>query len=258
MLVPSREKRLRARGVKSYLFTRELPAESFYRVHDGLFVESPAMLFVRLAPRLTPTRRILLGMELCGTYSIAPGARGGIRSRHEICSPEEIRSTIDTLGRVDGKQLAKRVVGDILVGAASPFESKAALLLSLPRSKGGYELSGLELNHVVDLPRGVWPMTRCRQYRIDLFWPSAQVGLECESRAFHAADERLAADSARREVLLSLGLTTHALTWGMVADWKKLDWEARELAGLLGKRIPPSDNWFRGRQCELRGELGLP
>lgn len=61
-------------------YTGSYPAGSFLKLKDNIYLASPELLFCQMAQNLSIEKLLLLGFELCGTYSVYPESETGFIS----------------------------------------------------------------------------------------------------------------------------------------------------------------------------------
>ena len=68
-LVPKPEQVTRTSRLETHLWSHAIPRGSFIDLGNGIYLSSPAFLFMQMATELGEVELILLGLELCGSYS---------------------------------------------------------------------------------------------------------------------------------------------------------------------------------------------
>ncbi len=148
--VPAGSKRLGAEGVLNTTYCETaIPEKSFIDLGDGVCISGPELLFVEMASSLNPIERIVLGHELCGSFSRDPidPYNGPIAYGVDpITSVERIRAFVDGSSYVHGIDQASASLPYLNDNAWSPTESLVAALLRLPSSSLGYDIGDIELN----------------------------------------------------------------------------------------------------------------
>ena len=251
--VPEGARRAKARGLMRHRWHRGGERGSYVRVLKGVYVSSPAMLFLELAPDLRLEHLVELGYELCGGFTYSRG------SGFCPCLPAVAPATLERFARAAvrsrGREKAVRAASLVLVGAASPREAHVAMLLTLPPRLGGYGLRRPELNGVVLLDEASRRILGKRSLRCDLLWSQANVALEYESDQFHAGLPAYVADSKRRNVLKHLGIDVITLTNAEIKSEAAMDGLASGLARALGQRVRGSQPQGQMAKGRLRGLL---
>lgn len=256
--------------------SRPLPAGSFVEIADGVFVESPALIYARAARRLTFSQLVALGMELCGTYALSPSAldapmqQAGNESRrptqegatfdlHAVLSPLELRAYLSSLEAAVGTHVhgssigrAQQAAHHIYAESGSPMETVTYELACLPYSRGGYCLPVPVLNAKLD---GLGRRTSDSSfvaYRPDLLWWKGKLAFEYFGDNEHAGRE--ADDLNRIRRLEQLGFTVHILKVDDLVNPTVFDTYMREVADACGKRLRLPAN-FPQRRIQLLSEI---
>lgn len=254
-LAPDRGSRSQARGSVSHVWSAPLGARSLFMLQPGLCRTSPGLCFLHLAATLDPLGLLLLGYELLGTYAPCPTSPFGIRKRAPLANLEDLQGEIARAGTARGVDRARRSLGHMLPGAASPMEARLALMLTLPRRAGGYGLPAPLLNHTFDINGRSRAGADRRRYRGDLCWPDARVALEYDSDAAHTGSRRIAADARRRNALADRGIEVVGATRAQVSDPAELEALVQVVARKVGHRLRKPDPEQRRRREELHERL---
>lgn len=108
------------------------------------------------------------------------------------------------------------------LGAASPFEVEAYLLLGLPRALGGEGFCGIELNVKVMLSTSARAIVGKTRVYIDLLLSSPdgrrQVAIECQGKASHGRAGDGLRDADRMTALQAMDYDVLLLTHGQISD----------------------------------------
>jgi len=260
--------------VRQHVCSLDLPAGSFVELGGGLWVCSPELVFLQMASSLSLIELILLGFELCGTYSLLPHEeeqghasprmddldvsdprRRGFNNRPPLTSVERIKAFLARTPGMKGGVKAARALRYVIDGSASPMESKLAMLLTLPYGLGGFGFPQPALNHRIVPTRYDRRGAGQRHYVCDLYWPERGVAVEYDSDLAHATSERLAADAVRRNALALLGVTSYTVGRKQINDAREMNRIAFILARALGRRLRPPKKSFSARQYVLRRTL---
>lgn len=144
-----------------------LPFEATCDVTDDLGVTSPAFTMVQMAAQAGFTRTLLLASELCGSYAVYPApepirsllqriaSRGRLKAfngwrpclsgegnvtdlwrRDPLTTPDDLKAMAEAAEGHRGAAALRKVADAVVPLAASPFETQAGLLLSLPGAWG--------------------------------------------------------------------------------------------------------------------------
>lgn len=176
--------------VKRHCYTNTLPNGSFLEIDKSTSIVCPELLFCQLAHKLTHANLMILGLEMCGDYSLDPNAeKGFVGNLKPITSRRKIQNFIEKLGKLNtnfkGIKRAREIASFLGDGSASPQESRLYTALSLPHRLGGYCLTNAQLNHKITLSKT--GRTICRQNVLvpDLSIRKNKIAIEYDSNLFH-------------------------------------------------------------------------
>ena len=190
--VPSAEARLQARFATSTVYSQNLPALSIVELDEGIAASCPELAFVEAATYMTPMALVLLGYELCGTYTRdARNPRCGdvTFGVQPATNVGRIGDFIEYSGRIRGAQKAKQALALVRDNAWSPMEAIVAALALLPMSEGGYGLGDVALNRrQLTAPELV--SLGCKDSRVpDIELVGTHVGFNYDGHAHFAVGE---------------------------------------------------------------------
>ena len=146
-----------------------------------------------------------------------------------------------------GTKRLRQVAELVIPGAASPFETKAGLLLTMPRTLGGFGHSGMVHNQQIVLTSRSRSLARKECCYCDLYWNEG-IDVECQSAMAHDNEASYLSDSERTAALLSEGVIVLPLTYAQMADRKRLAKFSETLARLRG--IPTKPKTVKQLQAE--------
>lgn len=251
----SADRRCRMPEVVCHVCSQRLSSRAFVRIGPHEYAASPELCFVQMAGSLSLPETVALGYELCGTYSKANLGGESAFARDPLTSPKLLRRFASQCSARCGVKKAEQALRHIQGAAASPMETVLAMLLSLPRNRGGYGLPAPKLNHPVDTVRSHFGEMHGDHRICDLLWPEAKVAVEYDSHLCHAHAQAIARDSMRRTELANAGIAVVTVTKDQVYNLRKLDEVAGLLFKLLGRRLQKPLPTWRERQAALRSVL---
>lgn len=149
------------------------------------------------------------------------------------------------------RSLAHRVASLVLGGARSPKEAQLAALLVLPRRLGGRGISGMELNHVFELPRQAQVIAGRRTVEGDLYIPSIRRNIEYDSEQHHADSEQRDRDIRKANALRAIGVDVRTVTRTQLYTWNVFNALADSLARGTVDRARPVTAPLKTLQYEL-------
>lgn len=249
----NRNARHRIKGTKCHLSLGIIPPSSFYCLDEEVFVISPELCFFQMASMLNKVQLVKLGFDLCSKYSL--DSQGYLYERIPVTTTERLEQYGQSLSGFHGARSALSTLSKVCSDSASPRETELAMLLSLPYSWGGYNLSNPRLNVKIPIPSSQRHIFTKNYYVCDLIWNDS-IAVEYESDYWHTGVDRIASDSARRSALSLLGVEVITVTNKQIKNISEMDRIGRLLARKLNRPFRLSRGYdYRSRQKELRQEL---
>lgn len=238
-----------------------LPHWSLVRLGPGLLASSPEHLLLHMARYLSDLELIWFACTLCAVYSIHPSLRnaGRLLPARPLTTVGQILSylehALDQGARWSRKALA--AVRHAIDGAASPKEIECALLMTLPRSMGGYALPKPVLNTGIDVDHRLAPTWRWDSLSTDALWAEQRLALEYDSDSLHMDPRQRAKDNAKRNALEAMGYRVLPLSTRQLDSTVLTDDVMKNVARHLGVRRRYKDAGYdwQGRRSGLRREL---
>lgn len=280
LLVEGLENRRPSVRVVCHSCASDMPEGSIVPVAPGLSVCSPALTFVQMASFIPSSQLIHLGMMFCGLYArsshVRPdGAKDGrsrkLEERNPIVSAEGLRAYVESVSRLKGSRKARNAARYVIDRSRSPMESATALLLCLPRARGGYALPRPVLNAKTYVDRIDGASSRRLEadevsatrrdesgrayYECDLVWPSLKVVVEYHGDAAHFDERGVGRDLHKANMLSAMGYGYFALTNATLSDPRRFHEFALRLSRRMGVRQDRLPSDFAFRQAELRKQL---
>lgn len=266
VMVAERSQHVHSKSLETHLWSGELPSGSFINLGNGIYLPTPAFLFLQLAVIRDELALTQIGLELCGHYSMwrLPGPRASVSQLDEFAEPtyflrpalgvQQLTAFLERMVNVRGHVRACAAAKRVLDHSASPMESAVYLLLCLPRSKGGRGLPSPVLNARVNVNTSEGTVQRYP----DLFWPRASgnsVDVEYQSDLGHQGEANRHRDSRRAIELEGENVSVLHLTSAQIMDSDGFNEFANSLRRMLGVRTRPLPNDWDGRYLALRERL---
>ena len=248
VMVASAGERFCCEGVRCHVWRGTLPDAALTCLAPGIYACMPTVALAQMAEG-TDIVSLALAMSMtCGTF--ARGTDGTLACNlTRACTIAEVVRYGEHLAaeKIRGARRLLDAAGMAVEGANSPAESRAAMMLATSRRRGGFGLSGLSLNQVVELnERGARILGR-QTMRPDILLPSGDA-CEFDSKTWHASELAHERDALRREALSASGYSPHTITSGLAHDLRGFSMLAAELARRQGTRCrPPSEGMLEAR-----------
>ena len=162
--VPNKASRIRVCDSTCTVYEKGIPDGAFVKTRCSnnnctLAISGPELLFVELAKFMHPVEHLMLGHELCGTFSrdAEDPYNGPITyGVKPATSVDRIRNFLDNAKNITGIGTARTSIQYLNDNAWSPTESLVAALLRLPMDSLGYDFGELALNPRI-LPKAALP-----------------------------------------------------------------------------------------------------
>lgn len=254
LMVPDARMRRSGDSLRFHVWNPKTHQPCFFRYRNGVFVSTPEALFVQLSHIGNEINLMKLAFELCGNYCLDKTTESGFRSRPPLTSSEKLLDFAHSIG-LGNKARAIKALKFVKDNSASPMETRLALALGLPATKGGYGLGMPEMNAEVKASQNSDGLVSYGLYHCDLFWPDESVALEYNSTLYHSTREALASDSKRMNDLKAIGIRAFTATSKQVATPRDMDRLAKVLARAMGKRIRARCQDAELKKLELRRRL---
>lgn len=258
LMVPSLNSRTRRRGIISHVSIALYPPGSFAEVAPGIWVVSPALCFMQLAPKLPRPLSVELGMELCGRYRKDSRCEKGMTARPPLASPDEMQQYCDRAHGIGGRKEACRAARHLASGSRSPMESVVFELLTLPRKMGGRRLPPPLLNERILIPETLRSLSSKEYFEADFLWPKQRLVLEYDSNQEHTGAERIADDAGRKNALAAMGYTVITLTTRQLMAYPEFRRLLDALRNRLHVRACRNEGHFAKAQFALWRKLTNP
>ncbi|MED9961374.1 MAG: hypothetical protein UFD57_08710, partial [Collinsella sp.] len=289
-LVRTRNKRTCPASIRQRLFLGELPRESVLETEHGFLVTSPLLTIFIMSRHLTDLQLLLVLAEMCGLFAVCalPAALeaelsraidsgaisttfGWVRCPSEdgIASNLWRRDALVLGGDLDrfcsdvcGMRCGNRFMAVsqlVPLGAASPFEVEAYLLLGLPRALGGEGFCGIELNVEVMLNTSARAIVEKSRVYIDLLLSSPdgrrQVAIECQGKASHGRAGDGLRDADRMTALQAMGYDVLLLTHRQISDEDRFRAIVKAICRMLDAEYRDKSSDEQRAETLLRSEL---
>lgn len=234
------------------LWSAELPFGSTTPLAEDIDVTTPAFTMLQLAGQVDLIHLVLLGSELCGSFSVyrspsciakalqtlidrgrlpvidgwRPSLSNGkltdLWMRPPLIQPTDLEAIAANSDSRRGCRKLTQAAKLINPNAASPFEVQAGLLLGLPRQYGGEGYLGLSHNEEVRLSKEAQVLTGGSRCYCDLYWDDG-LDIECQSAQHHDNDGSYLSDADRSGALRLMGIDVLPITYATLKDPRRFE-----------------------------------
>lgn len=271
IMVKSRAEWSKSGIIAPVMYSKPLPPGSTVAITDEISVVTPEFALLQLAGTMTLNQCLAIASELFGTYSpyraprafvewfesrlslvsgrnlmgecygwtpcVIGGKLHDLWRRDPLVTAGSLRATVAQSETNRGCARALKIAELVIPGAASPLESKAGLLLCLPKTYGGLGHTGMIHNYEVRLTKSSRTLAGKRRCYCDLYWGEG-VDLEIQSKLVHDNETSFLSDSERIAALLNEGITVLPVTAHHLNDRSTLLELSKTLARLRGIGAP--------------------
>lgn len=229
-----------------------LPERSVYLINQRISVASPELVLLQIAPLVTVEELAALMTEFCGGYTVIDDSLHGMVKRPPLTTKRKLQAYAQRIGSAKHVQKFATAANLAYEGSRSPMETAAALLLGMPRHRGGYGFGDLCLNAPIKLDKNAQSQFCVKELHPDVMWPERRVCIEYDSGEFHSELQRVVNDANRKNAFTHLGYTVATLTKHQLYNCQMMDVFATQLQKALKKRVRPVNG---ARQQTLRNAL---
>jgi hypothetical protein len=168
--------RLQSKGITCKVFSQPAMQRAFVSLGEGVQASSPELLFIEMAQVMPLMNLVLLGCELCGSFSRDPADPhdGDVAYWVDpVTSVEKIRTFAKLCTHVRGITRAAKALSYVMDNAWSPTEALVAVMAALPLEYGGYGIDPVVLNKRVPVSEKATRASRVP----DMLFANGMVGL---------------------------------------------------------------------------------
>ena len=236
IMVPDATRRISCEGICCHVCTQHMPRGSFTDEGGGLYVASPGLALLQMAPQLSIPGLLLLAMEFCGTYRLQLADEGACFDCTPLATAGELCRYAQRAKGFAGRDAALRALRWCVDGAASPMESELVARLCLPPLLGGYgcPLPGMNARQKLGERQRVLAARGCLFG--DLVWPQQGLVVEYNGQLWHSGRDMLTRDAQRANAVAALGLKMLTVTADIFNDFDAFDAFTHEVMKTLGMR----------------------
>jgi hypothetical protein len=258
VLVPSREQRRFSQGIACHLTCERLPSGSFMQLDMGIYVASPALTLILLAPHMSRIQIIKLAMSFCGIFQLEGDEPRMPYKRKPVATPHEIFDYIDLARSTSllGVEAVADAMKWVIPHSASPLETQMVLPFYLSRHLGGYGLPRPIMNYPIPLDKELEKIAGQKMCYADSLWkvPGRRpLDLECQSRTWHDLSTQYGQDYARQMALERRGIKVQFVTNMQLNDEDQLNALARLISSHTGHWLDPKAyEWDEQRRKMLK------
>lgn len=229
------------------------PSHQYMKIRKGLYAAKPQLCLLQIADQCEPLELIYKANVLAGCFTLTEADES--QPRWPSTSQFAIEQFLERCGKCNGKNALSKALPYVIDRSYSPMETVLALLLRLPRSRGGYDFKLPELNEKVELTSLRDAEAPKQAFRPDLLWAEERLIIEYDSAKWHTGERKLASDAARRNAFICGGYTVLSMTADQLFSLPAMDELACFIADTLKCPRPDLSHEAVQQRLKLRNEL---
>ncbi len=239
VVAPSAKDRPQSDQVEAHVWASAQGIDAAEVIDKGVRVSGIKQAIVQLGLVADEVDIMTIAYEFCGTYALDPQeSRGFVTNLEPLVCAQELRgyAELEKARGVKGAARAARALAYVADCSNSPYETKVAIALALPRKSGGYGLGGFKLNARMELSESARTIFGFPSIRPDFSWPGNDHVLEVLGRHDHGGDAGFRNDPKRADTFLAMGKVVHWATTEQLRSAEATEAIFEDLAVKLGKR----------------------
>lgn len=255
------EARMRSPIIRAHSCAAPLPPKSLFFIDDDIAICRMPAVLVQLARGSTPVELARIAYEMTGTYGFEAGQGSDVvQDLHPLLDLGELRGYARSCRatRTRGSRIAVDALRYVVPNSNSPRETDVAIILMMPRSMGGFGLSGFVMNPSIRLSSHLGAIVGSDTLKPDFYWPDRKVMLEYESQKYHRGPSAMSRDERRRRAFESEGYHVMRLMNDVLKTNDELNSFMTQLAQALGIYRRPASQHMLDCRRRLREELFGP
>jgi len=224
LMQPAANNLQHSKWLKCVVRPKGIPPSSFVEIGHGVMVASPEYCFISLARNTSIEKLVEVANNLCARYLIDEAGAYGQRSMDmPICTVSSIEKYCSKVKILKGINKARVAIKYAVDNSNSPMESKLAVILCLPKNRGGYGFKKMKMNYCVHLSEIAAKHMGRETLMVDMVWPKEKVAVEYDSNASHLTSSQHAYDKERVNALIQSGYRVITITSTDLRNLKALD-----------------------------------
>jgi len=228
---------------------------AMYELCGKFTVYAPSKELEALLPSPDDARKLGFGWQRV----VDPrGMPSSLWMREPLVEIHELKDFAEDIKGVRGARTFSAAADMVLGVTRSPLEVKAAMLLGLPRTKGGFGFL-LETDRVIRLDASARSIVGKDYLVADLYLESSDgtraLDIECQGAVVHSGLGAAISDADRACAIEAMGIGLLYLTENQLRSGHKLELFAELVGDKLGQKLQQRTDRMRRKENELRFHL---
>lgn len=223
-MVAERKSFIYSSRIKTVLRPQNLTQSSFSNINENIIIATPEYCFLTLAKNTPFEELVEIANNLCSRYLIDENKEYGQCTMDEhVCNTTLIRKYLTGVKNYKGLKKAILAVKYAVDNSNSPMESKLAVIICIPKVRGGYGLPKMKMNYYIKLSEEGAKLVGCEWLMVDMVWLNEKVIVEYDSDEAHLDSNQHSFDMARINALNQSGYRVITITKKDLRSVRNLD-----------------------------------
>lgn len=179
-------------------------SESYLELEAGVYIVDIKLCALQAANDLSLRELVEYYFEICGSYALDASDETGYRERPALTNTEALRNFFSQASGYRGSNNAIKALGYMRDGCRSPLETAFVMMLTMPKSEGGFGIRAIKTDFPVPVPKRYSALTRRTVFYFDALLEKSMTDIEYNG-FFHDEPEQQAIDEERRNTLRNMG-----------------------------------------------------
>lgn len=251
LMVSSAGERRNSHNVECHVWSckQPLPPKSIYSIGPGLYVVSPELCLVRIAPTLSRLELLHRMTNMLGLFAFDFWERLELMERKPITTTRAIDRYLHKIDGAKGAKAVRHALSSVQERCRSPRESDLCLNLGMSSRLGGQALPPFEVNRRIELTDKARPLTTKHYLECDVVWMSRRTVVEYNSDEWHLNTEQTLGDLEKIAALQRMGMTVFPVTTRQLSNYAAFKALVQGLRKALGVRNQESSALDKRRAC---------
>lgn len=179
-------------------------SESYLELEAGVYIVDIKLCALQAANDLSLRELVEYYFEICGSYALDASEETGYRERPALTNTEALRNFFSQASGYRGSNNAIKALRYVRDGCRSPLETAFVMMLTMPKSEGGFGIRAIKTDFPVPVPKRYSALTRRTVFYFDALLEKSMTDIEYNG-FFHDEPEQQAIDEERRNTLRNMG-----------------------------------------------------
>lgn len=153
-------------------------SESYLGLEAGVYIVDIKLCALQAANDLSLRELVEYYFEICGSYTLGASDETGYRERPALTNTEALRNFFSQASGFRGSNNAIKALGYVRDGCRSPLETAFVMMLTMPKSEGGFGIRAIKTDFPVPAPKRYSALTRRTVFYFDALLEKSMTDIE--------------------------------------------------------------------------------